>query len=86
MTNFSIVADLGGTNIRLGIINDIGANPTHIHELSVGDYTGLIDCVSHYLTLIPEVSIQNLSIAVATPVAGDQINLTNRDWGFSIKP
>ena len=84
MTNTSIIADLGGTNIRLGIIHDISASPVHIHELLVEDYTGLIDCIEHYLTLIPEMSIKNLSIAVATPVTGDQINLTNRDWGFSI--
>ncbi len=83
--NTAIVADLGGTNIRLAISNGIGAQAEHIHTLSVGDYSGLIDCIEHYLTLIPESGATKLSIAVATPVTGDEINLTNRDWGFSIK-
>ena len=80
----AIVADLGGTNIRLAIANGIGAQPNHIHTLAVGDHSGLIDCIEHYLTLIPESGASKLSIAVATPVTGDQVMLTNRDWGFSI--
>lgn len=81
----AIVADLGGTNIRLAISDGIGAPPQHIHALSVGDFAGLIDCIEHYLTLIPECHPSKLSIAVATPVTGDEVRLTNRDWGFSIK-
>lgn len=83
--NTSIVADLGGTNIRLAIANGVGAQPEHIHTLAVGDYYGLVECIEHYLTLIPESGASRLSIAVATPVTGDQIMLTNRDWGFSIQ-
>lgn len=85
MNNSSIVADLGGTNIRLALINDIGTTPQHIQTLSVGDYTGLIECIEHYLTLVPASHITRLSIAVATPVSGDKITLTNRDWGFSVR-
>ena len=85
MSNSSIVADLGGTNIRLALIDDIGTTPQHIQTLSVGDYTGLIECIEHYLTLVPASHITRLSIAVATPVSGDKIMLTNRDWGFSVR-
>ena len=85
MNNTAIVADLGGTNIRLALVDDIGATPQHIQELSVGDYVGLIDCIEHYLTLVPASNVTKLSIAVATPVTGDEIMLTNRDWGFSIR-
>ena len=84
MTSTSIVADLGGTNIRLALVNAIGATPEHTHTLSVGDYSGLIECVEHYLTLVPNSNVSKLSIAVATPVTGDKVMLTNRDWGFSI--
>ena len=84
MTKTSIVADLGGTNIRLALVDNIGATPHHIHKLSVGDYSGLIDCIEHYLTLVPESDVTQLSIAVATPITGDNVMLTNRDWGFSI--
>ena len=85
MTKTSIVVDLGGTNIRLGLVDNIGATPQHIHKLSVGDYDGLIDCIEHYLTLIPESNVTQLSVAVATPITGDSVMLTNRDWGFSIR-
>ncbi|PWQ97935.1 glucokinase [Leucothrix arctica] len=84
MNNTAIVADLGGTNIRLALVDDIGAMPQHIQELSVGDYVGLIECIERYLTLVPASNVTKLSIAVATPVSGDKIMLTNRDWGFSI--
>lgn len=82
--NTAIVADLGGTNIRLAISNGIGAQAEHIHTLSVGDYSGLIECIEHYLTLVPDAGATKLSIAAATPITGDQVMLTNRDWGFSI--
>lgn len=81
----AIVADLGGTNIRLATISSTGALPEHIHTLSVGDFPGLIECIEHYLSIVPVVRFTQLSIAVATPVTGDRIQLTNRDWGFSIE-
>lgn len=81
----AIVADLGGTNIRLASIASTGAIPEHIHTLSVGDFSGLIDCIEHYLSLAPVSQFTQLSIAVATPVTGDRVQLTNRDWGFSIE-
>ncbi|RVU85734.1 glucokinase [Leucothrix sargassi] len=84
MNNTSIVVDLGGTNIRLATVDGIGAEPQHIHALAVGDYTGLIDCIEYYLTLIPETKVTQLSIAVATPITGDKVMLTNRNWGFSV--
>ena len=84
MNNTAIVADLGGTNIRLALVESIGATPQHIQELSVADYVGLKDCIEHFLTLVPKTNINKLSIAVATPVTGDMVMLTNRDWGFSI--
>lgn len=81
----AIVADLGGTNIRLATIASTGAIPEHIRTLSVADFPGLIECIDHYLTLVPVIRFTQLSIAVATPVTGDRIQLTNRDWGFSIE-
>lgn len=81
----AIVADLGGTNIRLAITDDVGAQPKHIHTLSVEDFTGLSDCLEYYLNLVPASNPSRLSVAAATPVTNDQINLTNRDWGFSIR-
>ncbi|MGI8560593.1 MAG: glucokinase [Luteimonas sp.] len=81
-----LVADIGGTHARFAL-TDLGtANPefTHCQVLHNADYASLQHAAEHYLAEVGERPL-SAAIAVASPVAGDEIKLTNRAWSFSRK-
>ncbi len=80
----NLVADIGGTNIRLAITehNDI----TDIISYQCADFSSLIDVIRHYLTekQLTSASI-NACLAIACPADDDLISMTNLPWQFSQK-
>ncbi|WP_281557206.1 glucokinase [Thalassomonas sp. RHCl1] len=79
----NVVADIGGTNIRLGISDEQGK----ISELEVfqcNDFASLADVLKHYFSekAITGKSI-NACLAIACPVENDLISMTNLPWQFS---
>ena len=84
-----LVADIGGTNARFGWVSGPGAAVAHVSVLPVPDHDGPLPAVRAYLQqLQPRLgqsytAPRSAAFAVATSVAGDQIALTNADWGFS---
>lgn len=79
----NLVADIGGTNIRIGISDEEGK----ISLLSVfqcGKYSSLADVLKAYLANnnLQEHSI-NACLAIACPVEDDLISMTNLPWTFS---
>lgn len=89
MTRFlpspGLIADIGGTNARFVLVGEDGA----IGEatvLSCADFDGLETIVRAFLDLAkPAVPPRRAAIAVASPVTGDRVTMTNRDWVFSIE-
>lgn len=79
----NIVADIGGTNIRLGITDEQGT----ISELEVyqcNDYASLADVLKLYFSEKNIASEQiNACLAIACPVENDLISMTNLPWQFS---
>ncbi|MES2261320.1 MAG: glucokinase [Pseudomonadota bacterium] len=84
-----LLADVGGTNARFGLERapgDIGL----IHVLACGDYATLAEALRAYLAL-PDVAeaaagaIRHGAIAIANPVTGDLVRMTNHHWEFSIE-
>lgn len=83
VSGLRIIADIGGTNARFAIA-DNGRYDELVH-VEVGKYASLHDALTDYLNGLtghrrPSVA----AIAVAGPVLGDQISLTNHGWSFSI--
>jgi len=80
----NLVADIGGTNIRLAITenNEI----TEIISYQCADFPSLIDVIRHYLK---EKQLTNANInaclAIACPTDDDLISMTNLPWQFSQK-
>lgn len=81
-----LVADIGGTNARFAMVEDIHATHpklSHCQSLQVAEHATLSVAIERYL------EAQNLShpkaagIAVASPVLGDRVRLTNNNWQFS---
>ncbi|HWJ96308.1 MAG TPA: glucokinase [Telluria sp.] len=84
-----LLADVGGTNARFAL--ETGPGEVGLIEvLGCADYATLADALRAYLAL-PHVAVQldgplrHAAIAIANPVAGDAVQMTNHHWSFSIE-
>jgi glucokinase len=81
----ALIADIGGTNARFALIGADG-EPAATRVLACADYPGLAAAAIAYLDLErPDPTPARAAIAVASPVTGDRVKMTNRDWSFSIR-
>lgn len=82
-----LVADIGGTNARFALADLGGDHRPVLHDekkLSADQFASLQHAIRHYLAAINHgTSVLRAAIAVASPVTGDEIRLTNRAWSFS---
>jgi len=83
VTRGSIVADIGGTNARFACISANSPVLQHIGILSTAEFSTIEAAIRHYLASIPDMNIDTLCLALAGPVAQDNIQLTNNPWHFS---
>ncbi|MBI4184164.1 MAG: glucokinase [Proteobacteria bacterium] len=79
-----LVADVGGTNARFAL-TDAPFDAAHVTTVKAADHHGLGEALAAYLagrgrTARPPAA----AVAVACPVAGDRVALTNSPWSFSI--
>ncbi len=84
-----LLADVGGTNARFALELAPG-RIEHIHVLSGAAYATLADALKAYLALPDVVAAAGLgvrhgAIAIANPVNGDYVKMTNHHWEFSIE-
>lgn len=80
----ALVIDIGGTNIRLGLLAQNLLMPQFVETYEIDAFAGLADVITLFLNKAPPHAIKQVCIDVATPVTGDLIKLTNHDWNFSI--
>ncbi|MEU9886134.1 glucokinase [Sphaerisporangium sp. NPDC051011] len=80
-----LVADVGGTNARFGLVTRPGGRPEKIVVLAVAEFDGLPQAVDAYLgDHAGGVRPAAASLAIAGPVAGDRYRLTNAGWSGSV--
>ncbi len=80
-----LIADIGGTNARFALVGDDGIT-RDVLRLACRDYPTLLDACSHYLAQTGGAERPRAAaIAVASPVAGDEVKMTNHVWSFSIE-
>ncbi len=86
LSGAALVADIGGTNARFATLRTTGA-PTRLRVLACDDFPSLGEAVEAYLGSINIAQRPTrAAIAVACPVTGDRITLTNRkNWSFSTR-
>ncbi|NRA71026.1 MAG: glucokinase [Gammaproteobacteria bacterium] len=80
MKSFDLIADVGGTNIRLALVDD--ETITEIECFKCDDHSSLEAVVSHYVEL-KQVSIVNACFGIAGPVVDKILKMTNLGWSFS---
>jgi len=88
-----LIADIGGTNARFALLHN-GSIKNNI-TLKGDDYPDFVSAYNDYLAKIdnpkvnnPEIKkpkITEAAIAIANPIDGDRIKMTNHDWAFSIE-
>jgi glucokinase len=78
-----IVADIGGTNSRFALVAEgrIVPEPASIIALNNDRYASLSDALADYLKQTGVIPGRGV-FAVAGPIDGRHIRLTNRDWAF----
>jgi glucokinase len=88
-----LLADVGGTNARFAIEIADGRIEA-VAVLPCADYPGLVDAIRAYLdgpqigalvAALGRGAIRHAAIAIANPVDGDQVRMTNHHWAFSIQ-
>lgn len=80
-----LIADIGGTNARFSLVFPGSSEPRNTLVLACDDYKGLAEAATAYLEqAAPPVRPDRGAFAVASPVLGDRVEMTNRDWTFSI--
>ncbi|HEX5960759.1 MAG TPA: glucokinase [Rhodanobacteraceae bacterium] len=83
MQNLALIGDIGGTNARFALTDVSAAQPQILREQTETDtdFHSLRDAARHYLAATGARPVR-AALAVASPIEGDAVTLTNRDWSF----
>lgn len=75
-----LIGDIGGTNARFSILLDAFAEPRQFVSVKTADFATIDDAIQ--TSILDKTSVQPRSaiLAVAGPIEGDEIPLTNCDW------
>lgn len=82
MTGSRLVADVGGTNTRLGLSRQGVLQASSVKSVRNDAFTSFGDVLDSYQSELPSDRISDVVIAVAGPVSTGKARLTNRDWSF----
>jgi glucokinase len=81
-----IVADIGGTNARFALVTGKSQSNfliDHIHVLAAREYPSCAAALHAYLEKIGGIKPLSACLAIAGPVVGDVVRMTNLSWEFS---
>jgi len=81
----ALVADVGGTNVRFAVVGP-GGQPKRVANLKCRDYSSFLAATDAYLSRLGlRTRPTSAAFAVAGPVLGDRIRLTNSPWTISAR-
>ncbi|WP_273488668.1 glucokinase [Roseateles chitosanitabidus] len=82
-----LVADIGGSNARFAWVDGPGQPVQHVRKLPVAQYESLSAAAQAYLKELAGLGLaarpRRASLALATAIDGDRVELTNSHWTFS---
>lgn len=79
-----LIADIGGTYARFAVETAPGRFE-HAASLRCADHADFHAAVTAYLATLPEGRLAHAAVAIANPVEGDEVRMTNYHWQFSIE-
>ena len=80
--SFALVGDIGGTNARFSLCDIESGEISATRVYSGLDYDTLEACARQYLKDV-DTSVEHACIAIACPIMGDWVQMTNHTWAFS---
>jgi glucokinase len=81
---YSLVADIGGTNARFALVADDTSVAIEPRNLRCAEYATIADAALAYLDQVALGKPYQAAISIASPVTGDAIDMTNHSWSFSV--
>lgn len=78
-----LLADVGGTHARFAWQHEPGAPITDVHVLPSAGHESLQAAIHAYLGRLGRAAPGAAAIAMACPVTGDRVQMTNHHWSFS---
>ena len=79
-----LIGDVGATNARFALVRPDGTT-TAARVYALNDYASLTEPIDAYLAQESSARPEQAVLAVASPITGDQVTLTNHPWTFSIE-
>ncbi|VWB87141.1 bifunctional glucokinase/RpiR family transcriptional regulator [Burkholderia lata] len=79
-----LLADIGGTNARFALEMGPGAIQ-YIRVYPCAEYPSIVEVIQQYLKDTEIGRVHNAAIAIANPIDGDHVRMTNHNWTFSIE-
>ncbi len=83
MSKYGLIADVGGTNIRLQLVDLQTAEAGQLKKYLCADYPAIIDVIRQYVVDCGQPEVVRGCIAIACPTNSDWIAMTNHSWAFS---
>ncbi|MBQ5947195.1 glucokinase [Massilia sp. ST3] len=77
-----LLADIGATHARFALQTAPGQFRA-VSVLRCDDFPGIVPLLRHYLRDHAELKLHHAAFAVANPISGDFVRMTNRAWEFS---
>lgn len=83
MTPLRLLADIGGTNIRLAWQDQPGGPLHDTRVLPCAQYPTVDAAIRTYLAEVNIATPREAAFGIANPVTGDEVRMTNHSWSFS---
>ncbi|GAA5214590.1 glucokinase [Corallincola platygyrae] len=80
-----LIADVGGTNIRLELVDMASGERRELRKYLCANYPTIVDAIKQYLSDAGQPAVTHGCIAIACPTNDDWIAMTNHSWAFSVK-
>jgi len=77
-----LIADIGATNSRCALVDDSG-RVTRSDNYRNADFDGLEAVLAHFVSGAENSTPERAALAIAAPLAGDEVAMTNIGWRFS---
>jgi len=83
MSQYALVADIGGTNARFALVKEGQVRLEQVKTLACADYENIDHAAKAYLRELDIQHVDKASIALACPVKVEQLRMTNNHWVFT---
>ena len=77
-----LIGDIGGTNARFAVVGDRDSGWERLDDVHTADYPSVEDAIEAVVLASDVPRPQTAILALAGPITGEQIRLTNCPWHF----